>query len=77
MLTLIYPLLAVVGLNLQPLNPGPIPQEPGAKIQDDGLIAIGKKSPDFKLKKTDGKEVELLKTAKANKATLVNFWFYD
>lgn len=77
MLTMIYPLLAVAGVSLAQPSAELLPQGAAAQVQDDGLIAIGKTSPDFKLKKTDGKTIELLKAAKTSKATLVNFWFYD
>lgn len=46
----------------------------GAPVQD--MLKTGSKAPDFTLPTPSGGTITLSKVVKANKATLVNFWFY-
>lgn len=46
----------------------------GAPVQD--MLKTGSNAPDFTLPTPSGGTITLSKVVKANKATLVNFWFY-
>ncbi len=68
---------ALLALSLSVMASPSLSLPQGIEEFEKNLLPVGAKVPDLTLKTPEGKEVKFSEVFKKNKATLINFWFYN